>query len=319
MQLSGRTAMADSKEWKPVHEKLLKAGQIASRALAYTCDLVKEGASLLTIAEKGEQHIRKLGGQPAFPINLSINHHAAHYTPPLTDSTRIPDQVLVKVDLGVHVSGYIADNARTVLVGDDKDLQRLITAAEAGLQAAIQTVRAGLRVWNVSKAISAAINKHRARPIENLTGHSIEAFNLHAGISIPAVARSSDRFTSPRLLDHMVLAVEPFATYSQHPQVDNLQSGHIFGFSRSRNPRSSELRTLFSQMKVKFAQLPFASRWMQEFVEPDQIMSVLQRLEKEKCIHNYPVLGLRDGSHIAQAEHTLIVGNTGCQVTTHRR
>ena len=311
--------MVDSKDWKPIHEKLLKAGRIASEALAYTCDLVKEGASLIKIVEEGEQRIRKLGGQPAFPINISIDHHAAHYTPPLTDSTRISGQALVKVDLGVHVSGYIADNAKTILVGDGEDLQRLITAAEAGLQAAIQTVRAGLRVWNVSKAISAAISKHRARPIENLTGHSIEAFNLHAGISVPAVARSSDRFTSPRLLNQMVIAIEPFATYSQHPQVDNLQPGHIFGFSRSRNPSNSELRTLFSQMKVKFAQLPFASRWMQEFIEPDQIGSTLQRLEKEKCIHNYPVLGLRDGSPIAQAEHTLIVGNTGCQVTTLRK
>jgi len=311
--------MSDTKDWKFIQEKLIEAGQIASEALAYTCDLVEAGESLLAIAEQGENHIRTLGGQPAFPINLSIDHHAAHYTPPANDATCIPEQALVKVDLGAHVDGYIADNARTILVGDDDNLRRLIIAAEAGLQAAIETIRAGLRVWNVSKAISAAINKHQARPIENLTGHSIDAFNLHAGVSVPAIARSSDRLTSPRLLEHMVVAIEPFTTYSRNPQVDNLQPGHIFGFSPSRNPSSSELRSLFSQMKVKFAQLPFASRWMQEFVEPDQIAPILRRLEKEKCIHNYPVLGLNDRSSIAQAEHTLIVKNTGCQVTTLRR
>lgn len=310
--------MVDSNNWKPIHEKLLRAGRIASEALAYTCELVKAGASLLTIAEQGEQYIRKLGGQPAFPINLSIDHHAAHYTPPLNDPTCVPEHALVKVDLGAHVDGYIADNARTVLVGDDDELRNLIVAAEAGLQAAIQTARSGLRVWTVSKAISAAIRKHQARPIENLTGHSIEAFNLHAGVSVPAIARSSDRFTSPRLLKHMVVAIEPFATYSRYPQVDNLQPGHIFGFAVSRNPSSTELRSLFSQMKVRFVQLPFASRWMQDLVEPDQIGPTLQRLEKERCIHSYPVLGLRDGSPIAQAEHTLIIENTGCEVTTKR-
>jgi methionyl aminopeptidase len=310
--------MAESTNWKPIHEKLLQAGQIASEALVYTCNLIQAGASLFSIAEAGEQHIRELGGKPAFPINLSINHHAAHYTPHLDDSTIIPGQALVKVDLGVHVDGHIADNAQTIFVGEDDNLKRLILAAEAGLQAAVQTIRAGLRVWTVSKAISAAISKHRARPIENLTGHSIEAFNLHAGVSVPAIARSSERFTSPRLQEHMVLAIEPFATYSRNPHVVDLQPGHIFGFTTTRNPHNSELRSLFSQMKVKFAQLPFASRWMQELVTPEEIIPTLQLLQKERCIHNYPVLGLRDGNPIAQAEHTVIVETTGCQVTTIR-
>ena len=116
----------------------------------------------------------------------------------------------------------------------------------------------------------------------------------------------------------MVLAIEPFATYSRNPRVDNLEPGHIFGFALARNPKSSELRTLFSRMKVQFAQLPFASRWMQDLVEPDKITPTLQQLLKERCIQNYPVLGLRDKRPIAQAEHTVIVEPTGCKVTTIR-
>ncbi|MFX0167911.1 MAG: type II methionyl aminopeptidase [Candidatus Hodarchaeota archaeon] len=298
------------------YEKLLRAGYIAAEALRYTCNLVNAGELLYTIAEKGEEYIRKLGGQPAFPINLSIDHHAAHYTPPLTDPTVVPKKALVKVDLGAHVDGHIADNARTVLVGDDDALHRLITAAETGVQAAIQTIRAGIRVWTVSKSISNAIRKLHASPIENLTGHSIEPFNLHAGVSVPAITRSHERYTSPRLQEHMVIAIEPFTTYSRNPIVDNLEAGHIFGFTQTRNPQSSKLRSLFSQMKVKFGQLPFASRWMRELVEPKKIPSILNRLQNEGCIHNYPILGLRDKKPIAQAEHTVIVQPTGCIVTT---
>ncbi len=308
--------MSSHDETKMSREKLLRAGMIASKALEYTCKLVKANGPLLKIVEAGEARIRKLGGLPAFPINISVNHHAAHYTPHLHDTSRVPDLALVKVDLGVHVDGFIADNARTVLVGEDERFSRLIAAAEAGLQAAIQTIRAGVRVWQVSKAISHAMCQSKVRAIENLTGHSIEVFNLHAGISVPAIARSSERFSSPHLREHMVVAIEPFATYSHRPHVENLEPGHIYGFARFKNPKNPKLRILFSQMKVKFSQLPFASRWMAELVELNQISSILEQLKQEQCIYNYPVLGLQDESVIAQAEHTVIVEQTGCTVST---
>jgi methionyl aminopeptidase len=313
-----QTDMSDVERLKKAREKLIHAGKIASEALAFSCDLVKAGESLLVLVEAGEEKIHALGGKPAFPINISINHHAAHYTPSLDDTSVIPELALVKLDLGVHVDGYVADTARTVLVGDDEDLQRLIQGAEAGLEAAIQTARAGIRVWNISKAISAAMHQQNTRPIENLTGHSIEPFNLHAGVAVPSVALPSNRVTSPRLEEQMVVAIEPFATYSRNPRVANLKPGQIFGFARGRNPKNADLRSLFSLMKVKFAQLPFSSRWMLELVDKNQITPTLRQLKLEGCIHNYPVLGLRDKSPIAQAEHTIIIEKQGCTVTTKK-
>lgn len=308
--------MPEIEKVEKTREKLLRAGRIASEALAFSCGLVKAGESLLAIAEAGEKKIQALGGKPAFPINISIDHHAAHYTPHLEDQQEIPELSLVKIDLGAHVDGFVADNARTVMVGTDEKLQKLIESAQAGLEAAIATVRSGIRVWNVSKAISTAMHKLKTRPIENLTGHSIEQFNLHAGISVPSVAQGINRAGSPRLKENMVIAIEPFATYSRSPFVDNLEPGHIFGFARGRNPKDVKLRSLFSKMKIKFAQLPFASRWMTEFVEADDVNSTLRQLKREGCIHNYAVLGLRDGSPIAQAEHTIIVEEHGCTITT---
>jgi len=310
--------MFDAETFAKAREKLIIVGKIASEALAFSCNLVKAGKSLLSIAEAGEKKIQALGATPAFPINISINQHAAHYTPSLDDATEIPHSALVKIDLGAHIDGYVADNARTVLVGDEENLQRLIDGAEAGLQAAIKTARAGIRIWNISKAISTAMHQLKTRPIENLTGHSIEQFNLHAGLSVPSVSHTADRVISPRLKENMVIAIEPFATYSHNPHVDNLEPGHIFGFAQMRNPKDAKLRMLFSKMKVQFSQLPFASRWMAEFVDADQVNQILHKLQQEGCIHNYPVLGLRDGSPIAQAEHTIIIEKQGCTITTKR-
>lgn len=297
-------------------DKLLRAGKIAAKALNYTCQLVKPGERVLAIVTAGEQYIQKQGCQPAFPINISINHHAAHYTPGLSDTRCIPEEGLVKIDLGVHISGFIADNARTVIVGERPQFKQLVEATDAGLQAAIQTVRAGIRIWNISKAISKAIRDRGCRAIENLTGHSITQFNLHSGISIPAVPYTAERLLSPRLKEQMIIAIEPFATYSRTPRVVDLGKGNIYGFAHQKNPQSHPLRRIFSKMKVKFAQLPFASRWMKEIVAVDEIDQVLSELVEEKCIYNYPILGLRDKQVVAQSEKTLIVEKNGCTVTT---
>jgi methionyl aminopeptidase len=308
--------MSNLEDWQNARDKLEQAGHIASHALTFTCQLVKPGASLLKIAESGEQRIRELGGQPAFPINLSLNFHAAHFTPHPNDSRTVPDHALVKVDLGAHVDGFIADTARTVAIGADERMKQLDEAARAGLAAAIATARAGIRVWEVSRAISKAMRQPGVRPIENLTGHSIEQFCLHAGVSVPAVTNPSDELVSPRLRDHMVVAIEPFATFSTVPRVVDLEPGAIFGFSRKKNPQSAKLRSIFSQMKVRYAQLPFASRWLAQLVSPAEIDPLLGALRREGCIQDYPVLGLRDGNMISQAEHTLIIEQDGCTVTT---
>jgi methionyl aminopeptidase len=308
--------MPAAEDFEATRAKLQRAGRIAAQALALTCELVKPKASLLEIVEAGERRIRELGAQPAFPINISLNHHAAHFTPHLGDPRTVPERALVKVDLGAHVDGFIADTARTVIVGGDEGMKQLDAAAKAGLTAAIAKTRAGIRVWEVSKAIFKAMREFGVRPIENLTGHSIEQFCLHAGTSVPSVANPSDELVSPRLRERMVVAIEPFATLSTVPRVVDLEPGAIFGFSRRKNPESSRLRAVFSQMKARYAQLPFASRWLVELIPEAEIDALLAALRREGCVQGYPVLGLRDGSLIAQAEHTLIVERNGCTVTT---
>ncbi len=300
-------------------ERLLKAGRIAAQSLKYTCHQVKAGVPLLKIAEVGEQHIIELGGRPAFPINISVNHHAAHYTPGYGDLTVVPEKALVKIDLGAHVDGYIADTARTVIIGGDAEMERLLEAAEAGLNAAIARIQSGVRVWEVSKEINKAIRSFDVRPIENLTGHSIERFNLHSGISVPAIAPASERVLSPRLKEDMVIAIEPFTTYSPNPRISNIGEALIFGFAQRKNPRNPMLRRLFSQMKLKYSQLPFASRWLAELVPPVEINDTLTSLQEERCIHGYAVLGLHDGHFVAQVEHTVIVTKDGCMITTRNQ
>ena len=92
---------------KEVIEKYLKAGRIAREAIKLSLNLVDEGVPLIEIAEKIESLIKSYGGEPAFPVNISQNRVAAHYSPGIEDKGVILKGALVKVDVGVHVDGYI--------------------------------------------------------------------------------------------------------------------------------------------------------------------------------------------------------------------
>jgi methionyl aminopeptidase len=91
---------------------LCKAGEIAKEVVDFTKDFVKHGMKLIEIANAIDDKINELGGTPAFPVNLSLDEIAAHYTPVSNDDT-IAEGIL-KIDIGVcarrFYSGYSVFN-----------------------------------------------------------------------------------------------------------------------------------------------------------------------------------------------------------------
>ncbi|MCS3924374.1 methionine aminopeptidase [Methanosalsum natronophilum] len=104
-----------------VFQKYIQAGNILSQVRSEAVKRIKIGASLLDVAEFVEKRTVELGGLPAFPCNISRNEEAAHATPSKNDSS-VFEQDMVKLDMGVHVDGYIADSALTVDFTSNQDI-----------------------------------------------------------------------------------------------------------------------------------------------------------------------------------------------------
>lgn len=289
-------------------EKFLKAGKIAGLARDHGAELVREGVSYLEVAEAIEGFIRDKGGIPAFPTNIAVNDVAAHYTPTYDDEFLFRSGDLVKIDVGVHVDGYIGDTARTVEV-DTHDYGHIIRASQDALSVAIDMVRPGVKMRDVGGAIERAINAYNLTPIENLTGHSIERFNLHTGLSVPNVMDYSDSVVA----GECVLAVEPFATNGKG-RVDGKVSGNIFRLNHKRNVKQKELFEFANSLETKFGTLPFAERWCYPFEKKSR--QYLRKLTRMGAIITYPILVEVEGGFVSQAEHTLIVGADGTIPTT---
>lgn len=261
----------------------------------------------LSLAEAVEGVIRSRGARCAFPVNIGVNSVAAHYTPSRSDDIVLNVGDVVKVDLGAHVDGYPADTSVTVELGT-RNHQRLISCAEDALRMAIEMVAPGTTTSAIGEAVERAISSAGFRPVENLTGHSMERYNLHAGVSIPSVkTRESDTIE-----EGMILAIEPFSTTGKG-KVKGASRGNIYRIVRERRA-PAEISTMFSKMRAQFGDLPFASRWCDEFHPNAQ--TLLAKMLRMGMVMNYPVLVEVAGGVVAQAEHSMLVTKDGCVVLT---
>ena len=291
-----------------IFEKYKLAGRIAGEARNLGIDLAKDGVSVLELVEEAEGLIRKRGAKPAFPTNVAIDSVAAHYTPKSEDRLRLEKGNVVKIDVGVHVDGYIGDTAASVEIST-RNWTKLIEASETDLEIAIDLVKPNAPIRMIGGAIERSIERSGYTPVANLTGHSMERFSLHSGKSVPNILDD----TSTKTLFGEVLAIEPFATNGAG-KVSGKRSGNIYRLLKMGDAKKQRANDLLEYIKKEFNTLPFAERWCTEF--DGRALGSLQRLLRKRLIYTYPILSDIGKGMVSQAEHTVVVTDGGCHVTT---
>lgn len=283
---------------KDIEQKWIKAGQIAAQARDHGAKLVKDGARVFDIGEAVENKIKQLGGSIAFPVNISINEMSAHYTPIFNDKTIINAEDYVKVDVGAHVDGYIGDTAITVRPSGKDDL---ILCSEKMLENALKIVKPGVRVAEIGQVIEETAKKFGFNPVRNLTGHSLEQYNLHAGLTIPNI----ETFTRQKLEENQVIAIEPFCTSGAGHVKDSGQA-QIFMWLSDKSVRLAEARKILDMGRIEFKRLPFTKRWIAG-ISPLKIDMALKQLASINAVHQFMPLKEISNKPVAQTEHTIIV------------
>lgn len=293
----------------------MRAGQVAADALQVGKQACVVGARYVDVVAAVEAHIRAAGLGQAFPCTVSVNSCAAHFTPTHDDLTVLREGDLVKVDCGAELNGALSDNALTVEVGAPRGggrHARLIEASEACLREAVSIIGPNVDLGTVGAAIEMTAREFGFRTIQNLTGHSLEPWNLHAGITVPNVNMKVTR--RPHIGD--VLACEPFVTDGPAARVENSGPGNIYHYQRSRPLRMPTMKRLLATVEKRHPKLPFAERWLVDAVEPNKLGFNLQALQKEALLKHYPALSEASGGMVAQTEATLVITEDGCTVTT---
>lgn len=286
---------------------LRKAGRIHQEVKAYAKSIVKKGVPLLEIADKVDAKIKELGATTAFPINLSINEVAAHYTPSHDDTTLASG--LLKVDIGISVNGAIADCAFSVDLDNSEVNKKLIAASRAGLEAAMKTAKYGVTLGELGKSIQEAIVNKGFSPIKNLCGHQVDRYVVHAGQTVP----NYDNGSSQRMVESGY-AIEPFVTTGLGMVYEGKPS-NIYRLVNKRNVRDLLAREIISFVDKEYNGLPFASRWVVKKFGTRAIMSI-NILEREGILYQYPQLVEKSKEPVAQSENTLLILKDKTEVLT---
>jgi methionyl aminopeptidase len=293
-------------------ESYLKAGRIASEVREGARRKYHVGSTLFEICESIEKQIKDMGAQPAFPVNTSLNEIAAHYTAEPGDLTIVREGDVLKIDIGVHVDGYIADTAVTVCY--DPKYDSLVKSAEQALVDAVRMAKANTKASDIGKTIETVIGRMGFRPIQNLSGHSLQQYVIHAGKSIPNIWTVGSSFA---LQQGEAYAIEPFATTKDGMGV--VHEGkirNIFGITSRKPSKDSEADKLLDTIWSRYRTLPFALRWLTDAYDEATLRRLSDVLVKKKNIHAYPILVEGRGKVVVQAEHTLIPTESGATVIT---
>ncbi len=292
-------------------QKIRKAGKVAAQVRREGAAKLKvPGASFLSVMDFCEERIQQLGGQVAW-AQMAVNDAAAHFCPQDDDTGMSHEGDVIKIDIGVHLDGWIADNAQTVEVGKSTEYSDLIKASKNALRSAIKLVKPGCQLWELGEAQLSEAEALGFTTIKNLSGHTIDQYKVHGGVSIPTF-NSKDK---TELQAGWQIAIEPFIT-SGHGLVKEKQPATIFMQSADRGVRTPHAKKILEYVK-SLNGLPFTTRWLTRKFGSGTAKLGLRELLRSKIITSYPPLVDVSSKRIAQFEHSMVVGDKTEVYTRH--
>ena len=191
---------------------MYSAGQIVWGALNALKERAEPGVTTKDLDAFAEHYATERGARPAFkgyrgyPASLctSINSEVIHGIP--STKRKVQEGDILSLDFGVELDGYFADSAVTVPVGAiSPERQRLLRVTRDALDKAINQMRLGNRLSDVSAAVQRAVEQNGFSVVREFVGHGIGT-KMHEDLQLPNYGEPG---RGPRLQEGLVLAIEP--------------------------------------------------------------------------------------------------------------
>jgi methionyl aminopeptidase len=281
---------AEAEENKIKLESLNKAGKIAQEIKKFIRPQVKVGTSVFNLIKSAEAKIIELGGGWAFPINVSINNTAAHYTSPIKD-----DELTINE------------------VNDEKSLENIIQATEVALEAAKMLAKPKVNTRELGKKIEDIVKGFKFNPIKELGGHQIERWIVHGKKRLPELGTQGGDIME----EGEVFAIEIFASTGEG-SVHNTNASYIYELNpyAGRVPlRRKTSKQILGHINKNYKTLPFAERWLAKDFRMGVVFGLQELIQQGKIQVHY-VLAEQKGEFVAQSEETILITEDGFKQLT---
>lgn len=325
-----RISSVEKKAMDEANEDWYKEFRLAAEAhrqtRKYMQSYIKPGMTMIEICETLEATSRALIGENgleaglAFPTGCSLNHCAAHYTPNAGDKTVLQYDDVCKIDFGTHINGRIIDCAFTMTF--DPKYDELLKAVKDATNTGIKEAGIDVRLCDIGRAIQEVMESYELelngktypiKSIRNLNGHSIGAYQIHAGKTVPIVKGGEET----KMEEGEVFAIETFGSTGRGYVNDDMETSHYMkNFNVTHVPlRLAGSKQLLNVINQNFGTLAFCRRWLDRLGQSRYLLS-LNDLCKKGIIDPYPPLCDIKGCYTAQYEHTIILRPTYKEVVS---
>lgn len=288
-----------------VFESYQAAAKVHALCRERAREFIQPGVKLVDIAEEIEALTKKHGCGIAFPLNLSLNHIAAHYTPSADDETRVEKGDVLKVDIGVHKNGYIVDAAITLDFAQTPETKNLIATTQRALDEAFSLVQVGTEVGDIGARVEEVMRAAGVLPINNLSGHGVDQYIAHCDPTIPNIGNGD----ASEFEEGCAYAIEPFGVINGNGAITDDARVEIFEVAEKVSVRNANARKLLDFCMEQYEGLPFAERWLERDLEMSafQRKIALRELLQVGALMDHSVLKEKKGAIVAQFETTLVI------------
>jgi len=256
----------------------------------------------------------------AFPTCISINNCICHFSPLRSEpDVKLVDGDVVKIDLGVHIDGFIAVGAHTHVVGASKENKvtgrkaDAIIAAHNCLEAAIRMLRPGQhKNMDVTDVIQKIAESFHCKPVENMVSHELKKNKIDGPKVIIQNPGEKQRQETEKcdFEQYEVYGIDVLISTGEGKgrEVDSRTTVFKRNDDIVYQLKMKTSRTFFSETERRYGNMPFSLRSCEE--EKKAKMGVLE-CERHNLMKPYQVLFERDGEFVTQFKATVLVMPSG--------
>uniref|UniRef100_A0A8D2ZIU1 Proliferation-associated 2G4, a n=1 Tax=Scophthalmus maximus TaxID=52904 RepID=A0A8D2ZIU1_SCOMX len=327
--------MSDDEQERTIAEDLVvtkykMGGDIANQALRLVVEAAKPGVSVVSLCEKGDAYIMAETGKVfkkekemkkgiAFPTSVSVNNCVCHFSPLKSDPDyTLKDGDLVKIDLGVHVDGFIANVAHSFIVGVCKEnpitgrKADVIKSAHLCAEAALRLVKPGNQNTQVTEAWNKIAQSFKCSPIEGMLSHQLKQHVIDGEKTIiqnPSDQQRKDH-EKAEFEVHEVYAVDVLISTGEGKARDGGLRTTIYKRDPSKQYglKMKTSRTFFSEVERRFDAMPFTLRAFED--EAKARLGVVE-CAKHELLQPFSVLHEKEGEFVAQFKFTVLLMANG--------
>eukprot|EP01038_Epipyxis_sp_PR26KG_P007036 gene7036-9608_t len=319
--------------------KYQEAAKIAQQVMAEVILMCVPGARIVDICRFGDNLIEQktsaifkgksksgkiiLKGV-AFPVCISVNECVCHCSPLESDDSYplLALEDMVKIDLGVHIDGFIAVTAHTALVGYPNIVppealatgprSNVVNAAYMAAEVAVKLLKPGNTNNMITSAIKSVAELYGVNPISGTLSHQMKQFVVDGNKMILLREMEGDRekVEACKFETYEVYALDIAMSTGEGKPRETGNRTTVFkrAVDRKYSLKVKSSRQFFNEINKRFPTLPFSLRSL-----PDEKSAKLGIREcvTHELLTPFPVLNERKGDFVAHVKVTVLIMPSG--------